>query len=423
VIQKKTAVLLTILSLLLLGVIIPWQKSASGANVVVNSGGWETPLHLSTTSTNGAFIPVLQAAPDGSLMVMYNHQVSSGVHNPYYRRLPAGSDNWSNPAPVRTSTDNLRQATFAFDNNSMGHAVWRTVEEEIQYAVQTVQSQWPNQAETIVNAATSVLDPDIVVDSNNLPHVVWAEGLSSSRQIYHAYRTGGSWEITSLSTTQRQSGTSSVAVDADRNAHVVWEDRFVVSVIPEPTYRYEIHYKKGTWTGSGYTWDSNPTILSTGIDTARRPTIVNDGNMLHVAFTRRDSSTEQYAYYTRFTPGSGWSTPVDTTNGSPVGVNTNSPFFLTNSVSTCNNTVALHFHGTLSATGSESIWGTRSNNNQGWSGQARVTTDGVRAINPSTICVGGTVHLVYEVVVQINDNHQIYYTKQKNLLYLPIIRR
>jgi hypothetical protein len=420
VIQKKTAVLVTILSLLLLGAIIPWPKSASGANGVAGSGGWETPQHLSTTSTNGAFIPVLQAAPNGSLMVMYNHQLSSGAHNPYYRLLPAGSDNWSNPAPVRTSTANLRQATFAFDNNSTAHAVWRTVQEEIQYAVQ---NEWPNQAQTIVNASTSVLDPDIVVDSNNLPHVVWAEGLSSSRQIYHAYRTGGSWHITSLSTTQRLSGTPGVAVDADRNVHVVWEDRFVVSVVPEPTFRYEIHYKKGTWTGSGYTWASNPTILSTGIETARRPTIVNDGNTLHVAFTRRDSSTEQYAYYTRFTPGSGWSAPSDTTNGNPVGVNTNSPFFLTNSVAICNNAVALHYHGTLTATGSESIWGSRNNNNQGWSGRARVTTVGERTINPSAVCVDGTVHLVYEVVVQINDNHQIYYTSQQNLLFLPIIQR
>jgi hypothetical protein len=420
VIQKKTTVLLTILFLFILGAIIPWQQSASGANGVAGSGGWETPLHLSTTSTNGAFIPVLQAAPNGSLMVMYNHQLSSGANNPYFRLLPAGSENWSNPAPVRTSTDNLRQATFAFDNNSLAHAVWRTGQAEIQYAIQ---NQWPNQAETIVNSSDTVIDPDIVVDSANLPHVVWAEGPISSRQIKHAYRFGGTWILTDVSTLQRLSGAPGVAVDSDRNVHIVWEERFVVSVVPEPTYRYEIHYKKGTWTGSGYTWGVNPTILSTGIDTARRPAIVNDGNTLHVAFTRRDSSTEQYAYYTRFIPGSGWSTPVDTTNGSPVGVNTNSPFFLTNTFSTCNNNVAIHFHGTLTSTGSESIWGTRNNNNQAWSGRARVTTGSERTINPSAVCLGGTVHLVYEVIHQINDNHQIYYISQKNLLYLPIIRR
>jgi hypothetical protein len=419
--QKKTVFLVTILSLLLLGAIVPWQQSVIGANGVAGSGGWETPLHLSTTSTNGAFIPVLQAAPNGSLMVMYNHQLSSGANNPYFRQLPAGSDNWSSPAPVRTSTDNLRQATFAFDNNSLAHAVWRTVQEEIQYAAQ---NQWPNQAETIVSvdAPDSVLNPDIVIDSNNLPHVVWAQGPISNRHIRHAYRIGGPWIIADLSTTDRFSGSPSVAVDADRNVHVVWDEEIVGSEPPFPIH-YEIHYKKGTWTGSGYTWGVNPTILSIGIDTARRPTIVNDGNTLHVAFTRRDSSTEQYAYYTRFTPGSGWSTPVDTTNGSPVGVNTNSPFFLTNTVSTCNNKVAIHFHGTLTSTGSESIWGTHNNNNQGWSGRTRVTTGSERTINPSAVCLGGTVHLVYEVIHQINDNHQIYYISQKNLLYLPIIRR
>jgi hypothetical protein len=417
VIQKKTATLVTLLSLLFLGAIIPWQQSASGANVVASSGGWETPLHLSTTSTNGAFIPVLQAAPNGSLMVMYNHQLSSGVDNPYYRHLPAGSDNWSSPAPVRTSTDNLRQVTFAFDNNSTAHAVWRTAQ-AIQYAVQ---SQWPNQAETIVSTPDGVKDPDIAIDNNNLPHVVWVQ----DKQIYHAYRTGGMWIITDLSTDEhdeRLSESPSVTVDADRNVHVVWDERFAV---PPPS-RHEIHYKKGTWTGSGYNWDSNPTNLSAGIDLAHRPTIINEGNSLHVAFTRRDSNTKQFPYYTRFTPdspGSGWIAPVDTTGGYPVSVNTNLPFYLTNSVSICNNAVALHYEGALTTTGSESIWGTRNNNNQGWSGRTRITSDTERTFNPSAVCINGTVHLVYEVVVQIDSNHQIYYTKQKNLLYLPIIRR
>jgi hypothetical protein len=411
VIQKKTATLLTILSLLLLGAIIPWQQSVSGANAVAGSGGWETPSRLSTTSAN--VDPVLRAAPNGSLMVMYNHRLSSGARNPYYTYLLAGSDNWSSPAPVHVSSDNMVRATFAFDNNSTAHAVWRTAQ-AVQYAAQ---NQWPNQAETIVSTTDPneiIKDPDIAIDSNNLPHVVWVQ----DRQIYHAYHTGGTWVITDLSTVDRLSESPSVTVDADRNVHIVWDERFAV---PPPS-RHEIHYKKGTWTGSGYNWDSSPTNLSAGIDLAHRPTITSEGNSLHVSFARQESDTEQYAYYTRFTPEYGWSAPVDTTNGSPVGVNTNSPFYLISAVAACNTGVFVYYHGTLTG-GFESIWESRMSNSQGWANKVQVTDGNQRAINPSAVCVNGTVHLVYEVVVQIDSNHQIYYTKQKHLLYLPIIRR
>lgn len=420
--QKKVTTLITIITLLLLGAIIPWQQYVHSEGANNNSSQWEEPVHISTNAP-GAFLPTLQAAPNNDLMVVYNHRQDAGVNinNPYFSRLNAGSTQWTTPAPIYVSSDNIRQVNFAFDNNNLAHAVWRTVDESVQYIVQTGPTQWPAQPQTVTTAAggQTILDLDIVIDSNNIPHIVWGEGPDSSRQIYHAYRTGGSWTITNVSATAPTLTSSpSVAVDAARNAHVVWYETSF-----EGGFVYRIKYKKGTWTGSSYTWDSNATTLSGALTTARRPTIVSKENTLHVAFTRRDSSTEQYAYYTRFVPGSGWGTPIDTSDGNAVGVNTNSPFFLTNSLATCNNDVALHYHGTLTATGNEIIWSTRNDANQVWSPKTQLTEANLRTINPSATCIGGNLHLVYEVVNQINENHQIYYIRQNNTLFLPFVTR
>jgi hypothetical protein len=200
-------------------------------------------------------------------------------------------------------------------------------------------------------------------------------------------------------------------VDQGGNLHVVWEER--IFDIGIPGFRFEIHYKKGTVSGSTITWSGSPRRLSTGITEARFPSILSQGNDLHVAFARRETTLlheEQYAYYTHFKPGSGWSTPIDTTKGNPVNINTNVPFVLSTTMAYCDNSLYLYYHGALAPNGKERLLG--ANSVSGWLPRNEVTKGISRTIRPSLACVSGNLHLVFDVVVQPDVDHQIYYMNE-----------
>lgn len=385
---------------------------------------WDPLQHISTAAPNGAFRPILRQAPNGTLMVAYNRDTATTTRNPYFSRSVDDGVTWSTPAPIRNVDQRLRQVTLAFDNNNTAHAVWRS-NSGLAHAAQ---SQWPNGENTIVSTGDILFDPYLAIGSDNVLHVVWAQahGTQGLHDIFHAYSTNGgsSWSTPTnlVVDNDRHSSAPAVAVDAQNNAHVLWEER-VLDLGQPGNYRYEIHYKKGTKSGSSYNWQGTATVLSGNIPTARRPAIVADGNDLHVSFARQVSDEEQYPYYRHFVPGSGWTAPRDASNGNPLSVNTNSPFFLISSIANCNNGVYLYYHGSEQTNANEQIFGVSDYDN--WGAVDTVTSDTVRHVNPVVICRGGSLYMVVERVELATLNHQVYFTASRNIngVFLPIINR
>ncbi|UCG22704.1 MAG: hypothetical protein JSW55_11015, partial [Chloroflexota bacterium] len=169
-------------------------------------------------------------------------------------------------------------------------------------------------------------------------------------------------------------------------------------------------------------WASSATTLSAEIVEARRPAIAAQGDVIHVSFARRVSDDEQYAYYVRQTKGSNWSAPVDVTQDSPVAMNSSIPFLLVPALVVCDGVPSIYFHGSLASNGKELILGVNDADDQLLRDQ--VNAGEVRAIRPSLACVNGTLHMVYEQIVNPNLNHQVYYVSRSRFaVHLPLIIR
>lgn len=422
--RPRLSLALTTGLLLALAILLTQHTQSSAAPVV--DLPWETPRLLSTNSPNGAFRPVLRQAPDGTLIVVYEHKLANNLRNPYFTRSTNGGATWSTPAPVRTANDDLRQVTLAFDGSNRAHAVWRNGSG----LAHAVESQWPSTESTIISTSDIIFDPNLIIGSDGVLHVVWAQtqGTQGLRDTFHAYSTdnGDTWSTpTNLTSNNSQhSSVPVVVVDADNNVHVFWEER-IVDLSQPGAFRFEVQYKKGTKSGSNYTWPATPTVVSGNVLPARRPAAVAHGNDLRLSFARQVASDQQYPFYRHYTHGAGWSAPLDASNGNPVSVNTNSPFFLVTSVATCGSDTFVYYHGSQETNAKEQIFGVSNYDN--WNVVDAVTSDDVRNVNPTLICRGASLYLGMERVVPLGAEfrNQIFFTSSENVnaIFLPLVPR
>jgi hypothetical protein len=418
----KTKLLLVIVVISALIALMTIQLSAEAettSSSVNDLAKWRQAELLSTTFSHGAFSPHIQTAPNGSMMAVYNHRMDSITTrtNPYYRFMPANDNNWSAPQLVQDSAISLLQVSFAFNSNSIAHAVWRTN----QAVFHAHQGQWPNESNLVVSRGRAISDPAIDIGGDSVIHIVWREADEDQNQqdnVYHTFSTnnGSSWSApTPLATNTRTSSLPTVAIDSQGNAHVGW----VESIFSGGNFNYQIRYKKGAKVGGSYQWDNDPFIASGTLNTAWQPTLETQGETLHLSFTNRVSDNEQYAYYRRMLSNGSWEAIVDVTQNNPLSVNTNTPFVLGSSIAICDDSLALFYHGNPVAGDREQIFGHMHKNS--WSGRDTVTTGQNRTVRPSITCRNNVIHVVYEQILIANQNHQIYYMFARNVVFLPTI--
>lgn len=386
---------------------------------------WGVPKLASTTAYNGAFIPVLEADSNGRLLMVYNQDTVPGdgaIENPYYRESSDGGRTWSQPSPIHVSGLALFQAKLGFDDQNQAHAVWRT-DTEIWHSRE---AQWPNTANRItpITSTIGVQDPDMFVDSDGVIHVVWSQ---ADFRIYYARSEDGgdSWsEGTAVANSGNWSTSPAIAVDDDGNVHVVWDERIYDCQELPCSIRNEVHYTSGISESQGINWTGLSTLLSEGVEKAVQPDIFTQGEDIHVVFARRvgiEPDVDQYAYYMSYSPGSGWSTPIDVTHD-PVTVHSNLPLYLDPSLVPCDDALYVYFHGAPTEVSNEVIMGAA--DSDGWTKTYSAEVGNARAIRPSVVCLGGKMHMVYERVIFPNSDHQIYYMSGNRFaLYLPFVTR
>jgi hypothetical protein len=375
-------------------------------------GRWSAPTLLA----DGAYVPVMDSA-NGEAILVYNRGTVGSI-NPKYHMLPEGSSVWSEATYIHSDLgEEFRQAMARFDTNGQAHAVWRG-DSAVFYASQ---NQWAANHFVVVleDNNKTIEDLYMAIGNDDVIHLVtaWQNRTGSNPyNISHTYFDGHSWSTANLliEDTARRLLTTRVAVDKDGHVHVVWEER--ISLTPE---NYQIYYAAGTKLGDGYGW--SPAVpISVGVDRARRPAILAEGNDLHVTFTRYISDSEQTIYYTqRPAASASWTTPKDITNNNPLAVNM-APRVMSSSMTLCQGSLHVLYFGGLAANTNEQIFRQAYRNGR-WQSRETVTDNSARRIRPTAVCHHNRLHLAYEQVISPGENHAIYTISAYEQVLLPVI--
>lgn len=374
---------------------------------------WPQMALVASTSADSDFtpMPVLQVSGTGRMLLAFNY-LRGSVQNPYYSLYNRSAGTWSAPQPIYQHSTDFRYVTIAFDSTDRAHAVWRD-EHDIFYAAE---NGWPSASKKLPSNGELIIDPPaMAIGPDNVIHVVWTQGNNLMR-VYHAFsRDGGtSWTPSgAISQAGRDASAADVAVTADGAVHVVWEDYDLTD------FSYRIYYRKAIRQGSGYSWSGNVSSLSSTLTGAMRPTLVAQGNSLHLGFANQKSQAEQYAYYRRFNAGGTWGSLVNVNPQKPVSVNTSNPYFLKMSLALCGGDVHVVYHGAGFSEVNEQIWHATSANN--WQGVAAVTEPGTRFIHPSVACHSGVLSFGVEQVSGLGGAHDVYGVREEKRTLLPIV--
>lgn len=418
------------------------------AEPAATAGEWNALQHISTESDYGAFAASVEVAPDGTIMVMYDHERPIQVngmdaYTPYYSRSDDQGRTWTE-GPAYRGSDSAVHVDFAFDSQSKAHAVWRT-EDGLWYAHE---DSWTTPGTEIVASDPErwIGKPAIAIDpADDTIFVVWLHAAANdSWDVYYRYSrdNGAHWEPdlsqTLLTTVDgNTSDAPDVAFDANGDVHVVWEEKIFDPAILK--YRWEVLYQKGTRTGANiYTWEPEWTILS---DTnpenpnqdlstsSRQPALAVDGNKLHVVFENREEVSEG-GYNRQITPSyvtqganGNWQAPQNVGGSTPYFVNTALPYYLGTTVAACSGNVHVFFHGAKGANSIEQVWATE-RDGSGWTQPVAVTSDEARYTHPALACDGGTLYLTVEQIGADGETRDVYYMDNaSDGIFLPILLR
>lgn len=446
--MKKRALLLT---LLLLGCTFLMHRAAMAepeAPEELASGNypkWSAPVQITTASLapNGARLPVVAAAPNGTIMVGFLRQMSAAEENTdlYYRTSQNNGTTWtpaltSNPLPIHISNGvRSTELDIAYATNNVAHAIWREGERQIHYAKQ---SDWNSNLSTdlVNNANLIVSGPRIIASQNNRLNVVWAENNNGQYSLRFKRSTdgGNSWPVISQLIRSDIAQRPTMVV-VNNTVHLIWEE----GIFAPKLFGAKIYYARGTVNeGANQVVWEGPIVISplgTPVVNAKQPALSLSGSTLHVTFTDRQSDNEQYVSYLRCSANclttTNWQS-FGNVSGQFIGVHANDPYDMISSIEVVNGCTLAYFHGVITKA-NEQILGTSSCGGWAQSAQDMVTDYVNRAINPRMAERNGWfVYLVFQEIVVVEQGPgnppvflppQIHFVRNDPKLYLPVIRK
>lgn len=241
----------------------PLAEEFPASKAETNTLGGE-PFNVSASSTDSR-APALAVWGD-------NVHVVWEERGHVYHRFCRGNT-WSPSRSVATG----EQPDIVVDSSGMAHVV--LVNEfggnyEIYYC-RWNGSTW-SLPRNVSNTSGISSAPAIDVAPNGMLHVVWADNTPGYSVIYHAYWNGVYWINEPIP--NALGGAPSVSVDRDGLVHVVWQDR------DTPNTPYEIYHSQ--WDGSRWSLPEN--LSDSAMEQSIIPTIALDANnQAHVLWQER----------------------------------------------------------------------------------------------------------------------------------------
>ena len=150
--------------------------------------------------------------------------------------------------------------------------------------------------------------PDIAIDANGLPHVVWhAHDKTSNALTYYTRFDGATWQTpTVISDEFDAAGVPNIAIDAADEIHVVWEMRSA-----ENSFTSAIYYRRTV--GGPNQWQPIERVSTLGRIANRPQLALDNADTPHVVWY--DVGDEEI-FYSTFAP-SGWTVPENVSNTPP----------------------------------------------------------------------------------------------------------
>lgn len=430
--NQKASLFLLILAFGLImqgSIAVAETKTPDEPTDILSAPIWDSAQNL-TSNVYGSRLAVARGAPNGSTVIVgYVRQMSDVESNTdvYYRRSTnnGAPGSWSNEARIHSSSGiRSTELDIDYDNANKAHAIWVENGLQLHYAAE---ASWSSNISSIRSTSdTGIAGPRIVASGTSNIDVIWAEYNNFQWQIFHSRsRNGGSsWvvakNLVSIGSTDF-STRPALAVNGN-TIHVVWEEGIISA---------KIQYARGTVNTSTneVTWTTPRTISAASAATnGKQPQIVLSGNTLHVSYTERLATQQQYIHHIQCSSSCAnanvntyWQSTGNPVSGQVLGVYASNPFDVISTIGQLGGCTLVYFHGLLSSGENEQIWGTSSCGKWAASAKDEVTGNSTRAIFPNLETQNNWwLYLVYEEFVSENVR-QVRFIRNEPALYLPIV--
>lgn len=248
---------------------------------------WPNWAYVGPSNNQGYTNPTVALSSDGTVHLVW----TGGGHSPYeiyYAQKPPG-ESWSSVTNLSQDSNNSVYPTIAIDSQDKLWVVWETQITEQNFEVHVrskpLGGNW-GEIKNISNKSGQDLEPNVAIDTDDVPHVVWRNNNSAPNwEIYYTRYVNGSWtNPLNLSSNGSASHFPRIAAGDQGDIFVVWEDEI------DGANRFQVLFRR--WDGSQ--WTSTRRVSSTP-SKALWPAISADGCNLYVVWTDyRNTSTETY---------------------------------------------------------------------------------------------------------------------------------
>jgi len=233
-----------------------------------------------STQSDDAFSGALAVAADGTAFVAITFNNNLSVRS----RSVAGV--WSTPEEVRDTTNNFcGNPDIVLDASGDMAVIWMDYrnyslyESDIYFAYRPAGGDWGGNER--VNDDTTMYhqdDPRLALDTEGNVYAVWTDhrrNISNVDDLYFSYRpSAGNWGVNELiehPMPEKHRKSPDLAVDADGNAGIIWEDNRNNSI-----YSSDIYFTTRSSTG---VWGGPPIRVSNDLvlNAEYEPSLVSDG--------------------------------------------------------------------------------------------------------------------------------------------------
>ena len=413
-----------------LGLLYLWTWSVGNA-APPPSGFSASAVSSPTTISNSsddATRPTIAVGRDNTLYVAWEQAgETGGSRDPFYSQSANGTS-WTTPQAVYTSTTNSLRPVMAAAPNGSIQIVWDEESGTTRLAYQkgltgtTVITVPP----VITQAASA---HSIVVDSSNIVHLALQGNKAGAVTPFHILHSSKalnapSWpQATSVYTGGVGTGSQypALAADSQGHLHLAWQENVGSS-------DGQIYYSKGITGGGSIAWTA-PISVSVGvvITNSARPSIaVDDNDTLHLVWEDRGNPSQpgpQYIYYAHSTDGGAtWSLPTRVVSRA-VRANHLSPSYVSPVIAVSGDTIYVAWHdSTGDSNDLEDVYYSYSTDGGAtWATPVNVSqSDGAQSLYPQIAVDGqGVLHLVWQEMV--GGTYVVQYAHTQRKVFLPIV--